>query len=71
VGTIYVTGNEPFTRLALQAEDGNRYILKCEKDLEETLGRSQGKKYALQFSVLEVLPEGMVITVISAKPADK
>lgn len=70
-GTIYVTGNEPFTRLALQAEDGTAYILKCEKDLEGMLGQSQGKKFIVRFSNLEHLPEGPVITVISAKPITK
>ena len=67
-GTIYVTGNEPFTRLALQAVDGRAYILKCEKDVEVMLDRSQGKKFTIRFSVIEYLAEGPVITVLSAKP---
>lgn len=71
VGTIYVTGNEPFTRLALQAEDGTAYLLKCEKDLEATLGQSQGKRFIVRFLHLEHLPEGPVITVISATPITK
>jgi hypothetical protein len=71
VGSVYLTGNEPFTRLALLAEDGNRYLLKCEKDLEILLERSQGKKIAIRFSVIEYLPEGAVMTVLSTREVKK
>ena len=67
VGTIYVTGNEPFTKLALHGEDGNLYILRCEKTVEEELNQSQGRTYEIRFSLIEQLPDGPTIHVLSAK----
>jgi hypothetical protein len=67
-GTVYVTGNEPFTRLALVAEDGTRYLLSCTKELEELLNRSQGRKVRIRYSREEQGPDGRVLSVIGVVP---
>lgn len=67
-GTVYVTGNEPFTRLALVAEDGTRYILNCSKEIEESLNRFQGRKFRIRYSEKEQGPDGPVLRVISVDP---
>jgi hypothetical protein len=68
-GMIYVTGNAPFTKLALQGDDGVRYFLKCTKEVEEVLNRSQGRRFTVHYSAMEKGPEGPILKVVSAEPA--
>jgi hypothetical protein len=67
-GTLFVTGNMPFTRLAFLGDDGTRYILKCPAEIEQALNRSQGKKFIIRFSEKEDGPDGPILTVIRADP---
>ena len=49
-GKIYVTGNEPFTRLALEDAKGKVYFLSCSKELKEKLLKQQGLTVRLHCS---------------------
>jgi uncharacterized Zn finger protein len=65
VGEVYVTGNEPFTKFALQLEDGSAYILKCSKELQDQLSREQGKTVKVRFKGIENALEGKSLDVVS------
>lgn len=47
---IYVTGNEPFTRLACEDAEGVVYLLSGSKELQETLLKVQGRIVRLHCS---------------------
>lgn len=47
---IYVTGNEPFTRLACEDAEGVVYLLSCSKELQEKLLKKQGQLVNLHCS---------------------
>jgi len=48
VGTLYVTGNEPFTRLAVEADSGKVYIIALQpKEIYDELWKLQGRKVEL------------------------
>lgn len=51
-GTIYVSGNEPFTHLALKGEDDNFYKIECPDSLRKELWKLQGNK--VQLDVVEL-----------------
>lgn len=63
IGTIQVIGNEPFTQLALETEDGTVYLLKAEGDIIEELFKHQGQFVKIQYKGIEELPEGKSILV--------
>ncbi len=65
-GRIQVIGNEPFTRLALQADDGTVYVLRCEKKVEAILAGEQGHRVQVEWRVMEKVPEGNAINVLKA-----
>lgn len=66
-GTVYSTGNEPFTRLALAEDGGERYLLHCPEAIEELLNSVQGRKVRIRYSGKQRRPEGMILTVVSAE----
>lgn len=48
VGTVYVTGNEPFARLAIEVNSGRVYIIAPQpKEVYDELWRLQGTKVEL------------------------
>lgn len=49
-GKIYMTGNEPFTHLAVEREDGQVFILSGPEELMKELQELQGKTVKLQCS---------------------
>lgn len=49
-GRIYVTGNEPFARLAVEDANGEVYVLTCSKEVQEELLKLQGMRVLLYCS---------------------
>jgi hypothetical protein len=63
-GVLYVTGNEPFTKLGLQTPNGTMYILKCTKEIESDLRTKQGKIVTIHYDGREQIPEGQALKVV-------
>jgi hypothetical protein len=63
-GVLYVTGNEPFTKLGLQTPNGTMYILKCTKEIESDLRTMQGKIVNVHYDSMEQIPEGQALKVV-------
>ena len=63
-GVLYVTGNEPFTKLGLQTQDGTMHILKCTKEIESDLRTKQGKIVTIYYNGMEQIPEGQALKVV-------
>jgi hypothetical protein len=66
-GVLYVTGNEPFTKLGLQTSDGTMYILKCTKEIESDLRTKQGKIVNIHYDGREQIPEGQALKVVKVE----
>jgi hypothetical protein len=66
-GVLYVTGNEPFTKLGLQTSDGTMYILKCTKEIESDLRTKQGKIVNVHYDGREQIPEGQALKVVKVE----
>lgn len=49
-GKVYMTGNEPFTHLAVEREDGEVFILSGPEELMKELEEMQGMTVKLQCS---------------------
>jgi hypothetical protein len=65
VGILYVTGNEPFTDLALQTDDGG--VLRIRKDttaVYRELRGLQGQKLRVQFRAIDSKPDISSISVV-------
>jgi hypothetical protein len=62
-GTMYSISNEPFTKLGIQTPDGTMYILKCTKEIEQSLNDNQGKKVKVHYENIEHSPEGLILNV--------
>jgi hypothetical protein len=65
VGILYVTGNEPFTDLALQTNDGG--VLKIRKDttaVYRELRGLQGQKLRVHFKSFDSKPDTSSISVV-------
>lgn len=71
VGKVYIIGNEPFTKYALQLEDGSAYVLNCTKELEMQLARQQGKTIKIHFKGMESAMEGTALNVLSIDALEK
>jgi len=52
-GKIYVTGNEPFTELAIQTDDGKVHIISKNSPVYKQLWNSQGSIVILEVEKLE------------------
>lgn len=48
-GTLYVSGNEPFTHLALKSVDAINYKIECSDSLKKELWQLQGKTVELRY----------------------
>jgi len=66
VGVLYVTGNEPFTRLALEVKGSPPYLLRCPKEVEAILLKNQGRLVRIHAKRIEDVPEGKALIVSSA-----
>jgi hypothetical protein len=66
-GTIKIVGNEPFTRLALQAADGKTYILECPKRTRALLTQHQGYQATVEYDSIRQSFEGTALRVTQAQ----
>ena len=63
-GTLFVTGNEPFTDISLQTVDGRMHVIQRDTSaLYETLRGLQGKKVRLQFRLPATRRDSSMIIV--------
>jgi hypothetical protein len=63
-GRIFSIGPEPFTKLGLQTENGEIFILKSTKEIESELSTKQGKILKIEYNGTEQTPDGQIIKVV-------
>ncbi len=63
-GTLYVAGNEPFTFLALNSEDGNVYGIECSDSLKIDLWKLQGNIVAIEYNEIQEFENSYKIHVV-------
>ncbi len=66
VGTIWVIGNEPFTRLALKTADDTMVVLLCPPAVEANLRSHQGQTARVFYAGEDRVPEGRAVRVTEA-----
>jgi hypothetical protein len=72
VGKIFVIGNEPFTKLAIQTSENLMFPLKCEKKIETELQAIQGKIIKVKYDGTKPSPEGLMLIVTNVElPSDQ
>ncbi len=62
-GTIYVSGNEPFTHLALKSIDDRYYKIECSESLRNELWKLQGNIVELEVEELKEFEKLNIATV--------
>jgi len=62
-GTIFVSGNEPFTYLALKGENDTYYKLECDDTLKKELWSMQGTSVKIEYADLKESDKETIITV--------
>jgi hypothetical protein len=62
-GKIVVIGNEPFTKLAMETDSGETFVLLCPKDIEIILSKRQGQRMRLHWTSVGDAPEGRTLAV--------
>ena len=67
VGKVYVMGNEPFTRLAVEMENKQVYVLHCSKEIETMLLSKQGQLVRVHIKSMMNIPEGKAVEVTEAE----
>lgn len=67
-GFITVIGNEPFTKLAIKADDGKYYVLLSSKELNSELNKKQGSYYLIQYGEKRTEENNEVLIVEKAIP---
>lgn len=63
-GTIYISGNEPFTYLALKSDDDKYYKLDYNDELKKELWTMQGQVVKLEYSDIIDTEQGQVAKII-------
>ncbi len=63
-GEIMVVGNEPFTSLAVRTANGEVYLVKCDKDVTQSLLSNQGKIADLFYNEIQKKNSSKEIKVI-------
>ena len=66
-GTIYISGNEPFTNLSVETEDNKYYQIKCSDSLRAALWSLQGNKLDLVVEKIEEYEKINYVTVTDFK----
>ena len=66
-GRIFVIGNEPFTKLAVETPEGILHPLKCDKATELELRKNQGHMVRIEYDGIEQAPEGRTLQVHKAE----
>ena len=59
-----VVGNEPFTHLAVRDSTGDVFLVKCAKDIRQSLLLNQGKIAELFYTEIHWTNSGTEITVV-------
>jgi len=67
VGKVYVIGNEPFTKLAVEMENKQVYVLECTKEMQAMLLAKQGQLVRVHFRTMKNVPEGKAVAVSEAE----
>jgi len=62
-GTVFVSGNEPFTYLALKSDDDKYYKIECQDTLKKELWSMQGKIVKLKYSDIKKSDKQGILTV--------
>jgi len=62
-GVVFITGNEPFTRLALEDIKGNVYYLQCSEEMEKKLWNVQGQEVLIYYNSINTNRAGTFIKV--------
>ena len=70
-GTVFVSGNEPFTYLALKGEDGTFYKLNCDEPIEKELWSKQGQVVSLEYTEVKEIDRESIIMVNKIIKLDK
>lgn len=70
-GTVFISGNEPFTYLALKGEDGTFYKLNCDETIENDLWSMQGQVVSLEYTDVNEMDRESIITVNKIIKLDK
>ncbi len=66
-GKIVVIGNEPFTKLALMTSPDKKYVLKCDKLMEDSLLSYQGRNVEVSYGEMKDSSGIDVVTVKDVK----
>ncbi len=70
-GRVYITGNEPFTRLALEDKKGRIFYLTCDEKVKKELWKFQGKAVLIYYTEILRNKAGKFIKVIKYELIDK
>ncbi|MFO7888961.1 MAG: hypothetical protein R6V04_01330 [bacterium] len=62
-GVIFITGNEPFTRLALEDINGNVYYLQCSEEMVKKLWDLQGQEVLIYYNSINTNETGTFVKV--------
>jgi hypothetical protein len=68
IGIIEVVGNEPFTKLAININDKDIYLLECTKEVKAELLKNQQKVYEIIYTEVKHSEEGITLVVNKAIP---
>lgn len=62
-GEIYITGNDPFTKVALRLDDETSYLISADEETLEMLRGKQGVIFDIKYKEIKKTPEGKIIVV--------
>lgn len=62
-GEVFITGNEPFTRLALEDIKGNVYYLQCSEEMGKKLWDLQGQEVLIYYDKINTNEAGTFVKV--------
>jgi len=68
VGIVQLVGNEPFTKLAVNLNDKDIYLLECTKELRADLIKNQNRVYEIIYTDVKKTDEGIILVVKQAIP---
>ncbi len=68
VGIVQIVGNEPFTKLAVNINDKDVYLLDCTKEMQAELIKNQNRVYEIIYSDVKKTDEGIILVVKQAIP---
>ena len=66
IGVITIVGNDPFTKLAINVNDKDVYLLECSDALKKELWKNQGRIYQIIYSEVKKTEAGISLVVQKA-----